>query len=321
MRKQKNLFFMLKESKVCQVAICIALMTIIMSVYVLTNEQIKTSKTMSSLKKMESGYNYSVISKIENIEEKGNEIVISGNVIRNGVSVEKLFLILQSNGREFFFETEFEVEKQRDKSIENKWEGQLYRFYVNIGNDELISENCYEILLGLRENIGGKDTGKIQVEKIHTNSFLYQNQIHTVDASKIVSPCFSDAWISTVIEDGRICAYNDRFPAWVYCYEGALYWIFSDEYCRELEEMYIPLHISTFLNKDLPEYSRQDGFENKDFNFFSHEYEMSKAEKYRVACVELPKEYPITYVSTGIYDRLAGKWVWSETFQLYEFEK
>ena len=103
----------------------------------------------------------------------------------------------------------------------------------------------------------------------------------------------------------------------MYQYNDRLYWITNDEFVFKDDGLsYIQCHLHTSKRQNLPESRIQHGYDNKGFNFEEFEYTDENTTPYRVAIRDIPAEFPITYIRTGVYDSVHSEWTWSKYTQL-----
>ena len=98
----------------------------------------------------------------------------------------------------------------------------------------------------------------------------------------------------------------------IYAYEGALYYLSDDcpPPAPSRAELRVFLHFFPDDTADLPEYSREHGFENRDFWFGEH------AAFFDGKCVnrQILPDYPIARIATGAH--MEGKAVWRANINL-----
>ena len=73
--------------------------------------------------------------------------------------------------------------------------------------------------------------------------------------------------------------------------------------------MKIPVMIMTSRNDLLPEHRIQYGTDHLGAYCEDLKYARDGILPYQIVCVELSKQYPGTYVSTGLYDTKSNSWI------------
>lgn len=107
-----------------------------------------------------------------------------------------------------------------------------------------------------------------------------------------------NAALGVLLADNAYCS--------VYQSGNSLYWT-----VKNMASERIFVHIYTNQPERLPQKRQPYGFDNLDFRFDAHEIE--SVDGRRTACRELPDEYPIAYIETGMFD--GDGVIWSERFR------
>jgi len=120
-----------------------------------------------------------------------------------------------------------------------------------------------------------------------------------------------------VFTNGRLCFYQKNEGMYVYQYNDQLYWIANEEFDYDEDKLtYIQYQLYTPQINKLPENRMQYGFDNLDFNFEEYEYVDENTAPYRVAIKDIPADYPITYIVTGVYDTVNKAWIWQKQINM-----
>lgn len=160
-----------------------------------------------------------------------------------------------------------------------------------------------------------------QRQSYQTNIYLVDGRIYFANPNEFTSLETNNKDIEKVIEEGVLRIYRPDFGMYVYQYEGKLFWITNDNYSFNSEKnAFIQYHLFTTQTSRLPRHCLDNGYfwDNSGFWYDTQEVEEMKSELYRVAVMELPKEYSISRIITGNYE---GDWIWKQEFRpWYEFE-
>lgn len=161
---------------------------------------------------------------------------------------------------------------------------------------------CYELFV----YVNYKQSNE-QAVKISTKKYLYNEQVYSYNPLEFVAPNFADEQMKKVVEEGYLLGYTMEHGAWVYQYEGSMYWILDKSVGMNADEnLYMFFHLNTSNPIFFSQHILKNGADNRDFVFKRNELEIK--EDYRVAKVELNVEYPVSYISTGHY--FGGKNIW-----------
>ena len=121
------------------------------------------------------------------------------------------------------------------------------------------------------------------------------------------------------MSEGRVCGHDKKNGAWVFYLENKLLWVLDKKIPQNnAEDVCIYLHFLTANNINLSIERQEFGFDNYDFFFCENEVVLEDNSEYRVAVMDIPVEYPITYMGTGHYIIQEGKNNWE---LIYRFQK
>jgi len=116
---------------------------------------------------------------------------------------------------------------------------------------------------------------------------------------------------------GDLCFFDNEIGMYVYQLDNYLYWILTDDFkFNEDGKTYIPYRLYTSQTNKLPEKQIKHMFENQDFYFEKFEYIDEDTYPYRVAIRNIPKDYVIANIRTGVFDRENYVWIWERDFHI-----
>lgn len=104
---------------------------------------------------------------------------------------------------------------------------------------------------------------------------------------------------------------------WIYEYNKELYCIFNFSLFGTMEQRpEIPVFIRTFQEDKLPDHRKESKEDYIAYYLTEKDYEQYKNEKYFLYKVEIPTEYMITSISTGVYQNHGENkgWIWKTFF-------
>lgn len=170
--------------------------------------------------------------------------------------------------------------------------------------DKLDLDNtCYQLFIKV-------DLSK--EEAIRTNTYLYNNKLWYIDPTTFDSPDLSGTVLETITNYGKCLAYKKDFGIYIYQHDNKLYYIVDKQYqFNEDKKTYIEYQLQTTQFEKLPKWRiENDNFwDNAGWVFENQEIiEGDGCGKYRIAVIDLKKEYSITRILTGCYQN--DKWVW-----------
>ena len=165
--------------------------------------------------------------------------------------------------------------------------------------EDLSSNAVYEVYIvfdSKRENV--KKTYKVK-----SGYYFYDNQMTRYNFIEFERPQISDEQIASVLENNNLQFYDSDMGCWIYENAGKLYVIVNDIFgLPQDRSRRMKLHFHTTHKDQLPENRRQYGFDSRDFYFDEKEYVTEGIQGYRIAIVDLPVDYPVSYVEMGMYE-------------------
>jgi len=318
--KKPGILTKIRDNYIYQIMVCIVLSFLVIFVFFIVNKAIDFKK----FRKYTVVEDINLVNSIEDIKIDDNKLTFTGYAfIANKNSNDNkisMFLINKSNGQEVWLDI-----KQIDRPDVNKYYGNDFDF-TNSGFiataivDKINKNDVYEVFL----NIDYTDMNKNSVSKnkritVSTNFYLLNNKLFTYNPIEVETPDLSveSNLLKDVFANGDLYFYSKDIGMYIYEYQEKLYWIANEDYMFSKDGMTgIIYHLYTTQENKLPEHRVKFKFDNLDFIFEKHEYKNEVTKPYRVAISKIPKEYPITYIKTGVYDAENKKWVWLKHFHL-----
>ena len=194
-------------------------------------------------------------------------------------------------------------------------------FTATIKEDKLNFSNDYEIFLKLTYNEEKVDKeGKVSVNKkiktVSTGTYLQDGKLIDYMPGSFVEPVLTGTYLDTVVKEGSLRFYRREEGVYVYQYEGKLYYIVNQNYFFEEDgTTYVQYHLETTQPENLPEHRLENEWywDNRGFNFENQEIKDEDTSPYRVAAIELPTEYVISYIWVGYH--VEKEWIWQQYFK------
>lgn len=303
----------IKQNFISQIITCIALSLIVIFTFLViyNNMPIKYEIINDS----------NVINDIEEVNVINNKINIKGYAfyINSDSSYSKINILLRNvNGQD---EIWTDVEQIHRTDVNEYFRGNYNHdfsgFMAYVKEKKLKSDECYEILVKL--DFKNDNSNFYTSKTVSTNRYIVNGKLYSYNPFEFIQPIrdVESELLQDVFTKGKLCFYLDDIGIYVYQYDDKLYWI-ADEKFKFNEDglTFIQYQIYTSQKDKLPEHRIQHGFDNLGFYFEEYEYKDENTYPYRVAIQDLPYEYPITSILTGVYNSSEKSWVWSKQFQI-----
>jgi len=270
----------------------------------------------------------SLINQIENVNVEKNKINIDGYAfLLNIDSIDtKISLLLRNvdDGKEIWADVEQTSRTDVNSYFDSEYNYKNSGFNAVVNDKKLNTNECYEIIVKLDySKILNEPSGNTELKDsktVSTNKYILNYKLYSYnpnDFDQLDTNVKSDL-LREVFTNGRLCTYQKHVDMYVYQYDSSLYWIAGKNFdFREGGMTYIQYQLGTSQENKLPEHRIKHGFDNIGFNFEEYEYIDESTDPYRVAIRDIPVEYPITYILTGIYEPDGSKWMWRKHFNLY----
>lgn len=306
---KKGIVQMLHENVWLQFCFCILSVLVLVVAYLPWKILVKEERTTDKILKCAVTEDNNVLSDITEVQESGNKLILSGWVIRLNTEKQEVNVVLSPVDAE----TEQDIilwTKQKDNPVVLNYLNYLKQeqtagsgFLAEVKTEKLVEDVCYEVLLYVKAEQKTQYTAKVSSKK-----YLYNGEIFPYNPLEFSAPEFADEQMKTVVEKGNLIGYTMEHGAWVYQYEGSLYWILDKNVGQNAEEdLYIFFHLQTPHTDLLPDWRKEYGFDNQDFSISAYELKLEE-EYYRVAVRNLQTEYSITYITTGHYTGEKNLW-------------
>lgn len=159
---------------------------------------------------------------------------------------------------------------------------------------------------------------KIKRTTITTHKYLFNYILHNYNPNDFEKPDMNinSKTLIDVFKNGNLCFYKKDIGLYLYQYNGKLYWVASRDFnFNENGLTYIIYHIFTSQYDKLPE-DRINYKDNLDFYFEDYEITEEDTTTYRVTVHDIPSEYAITYITTGVFDNVNDSPLWLNSFYL-----
>lgn len=317
-KQKQSIFQRIEKDFKLQLLICTVLSAIVIIVFLIVNNIVDRKKFHS--------YNIvddiKLINAVENITMEDNIIKVEGyafmlerNSYDNLISV---FLRNVVSKKEIWLDTQQVERSDVNSYFEDKFEYSKSGFIASTDSKALDASESYEIIINIDYNSNVRRT-------VSTNRYILNGELYSYNPNEFDKPDLDieTELLKDVFEGGQLCLYQREEGMYVYQYEEKLYWIVTENFnFVKNGPTYITYHLYTTQRDKLPEHRAQYSFDNLDFDFEDFEYVDDTTGPYRVAIRDIPDEYPIAYIRTGVYDSGIQKSHWLKYFQLgYNFNE
>lgn len=322
MEEKKDFFQKIHEKAWKQVLFFCVSMVVISGLYLWTNTYLINLRQQEKLKNLKVTTDYDVLYQFFDVEQNGKGISISGCVARRNSKTQGITLMLHpTDGSEEFFATAT-MENQTDALASSYKEAGYELFSFTAEWEKSYEEDtCYEVLLALQYESEQKTEDNTEwiekEEKLSTGKYFYNGELYSYNPLDYVAPEVKNAEFMEAVEKGNILAYSMEKECWIYEYNKELYCIFNFSLFGTMEQRpEIPVFIQTFQEDKLPEHRKEYGRDYFGYYLTEMDYELYQNENYFLYRTELPTEYAITYLSTGVYQNRGEKtgWIWNAEF-------
>ncbi len=311
-----------QKNKWKQVLFFCVSMTVMFAMYYFSLSYISTSKYRKLLQTSNVSTDYNILYQISAAEAEPKSIRFSGQVIRRNSRNKNITLILKpANGSEELIMPTMATTAEKAFSVLSSEDFFEVTDFTAKWKKKLDATVCYELQLFLEYESEQKTEDTTEwiekEEKISTGKYFYNGKLYSYNPLDYVSPQIENAEFLEAVEKGNILAYNMEKECWIYEYNKELYCIFNFSLFGTMEQRpEIPVFIRTFQEDKLPDHRKESKEDYIAYYLTEKDYEQYKNEKYFLYKVEIPTEYMITSISTGVYQNHGENkgWIWKTFF-------
>ena len=310
-----NSFRRLQTNFLLQLITCFILCAIVIGSFFIINKIIDEK----NIKKHTITDKTKIINSVESIIIENNKIKLESYsfLLERNISNSSSSIFLQNiqNGKKVWMNTVNVSRPDVHEYFDCDYVSDKPGFISIIKYNKIDMNSVYEIFIDMSYEINGNKQRKI----VSSNRYLYNNNIFSYNPLEFDTPdsnVKSDL-LKNVFNNGLLHYYGKDLGIYIYEYKDKLYWVATKDFqFIDDNKTYIPFQLNTTQVNKLPNDMISYGYDNRDFYFNNYEIITEDTEPYRVAVRDIPEEYPIAYIRTGVYDIVKQTWIWSETFQL-----
>jgi hypothetical protein len=221
-----------------------------------------------------------------------------------------------NNGKEVWLDTEQSARPDVNSYYYYDYNYENSGFFAEVNENKLHKDECYVLLI----NLDYTDITAKKVRKtVSSNRYILNGELYTYNPAEYDEPNINieSDLLRKVFSDGKLCFYQKDAGMYVYQYDGKLYWVATKDFKFDASGLtYIPYQLFTSQINKLPAERIKSKTANLDFKFEQQEYTKENTAPYRVAIRDIPVDYPITYIKTGVYDVMNKVWAWTKYFHI-----
>lgn len=253
----------------------------------------------------------SILTNIEGIVQKDGKLILNGWCLDIGSKNTNIHVLLQdSTGVEYKVVKAQMVQRE---DVSNYFIGGIEYvdcgFMVGVKEKELKKDIAYEIILHYTSS-DIMDTGKEEIKKVSTGKYLLNGNLYSYNPNDFAEPEISDIQIQNVIQNGKLLLFDKEKQLWIYKFESQLFYIVNtDISIAEETNIGVPVMVYTSLPDKLPFERKEYGFDHLGFYFADNKYQVEGIIPYQIFAVNCDVDYPVTYITTGLYDATNSVWV------------
>lgn len=301
------------DNKKKQVIFFLVSMFMLILLYCMTVPSVHDAGVKRSFNKLNVITDYKVL--FENVEvmKSENRTFVTGELRRKESEIEQVYVILRALDGVNTKYYNASLNKQ-----EVGWENQIVSFEAEISDKNLDLEQGYEILLGILFTTDNK----IQPEKIKisTGKRVFDDGVYGYDSNLFYVPEIEDTEIRAVFENGIINYFDEKNGCWVYIYQNEMYIIVNEKFgLAKDKKLRMMLHMYT-LDENVSSELMKEGCQSQYFYFEDREFLCKNETEYRIAVIDLPTTYDVTYIRFGLYELENAKTVKEMIFMLRDNE-
>lgn len=315
-RNSRKFHLFLENKRSARITFFLIAMCILVGMYIVVQDKLVSIRDYRKIVERDISFDMDIMADIECVRYEDNSVFLTGwaahlaavdfdiNLVVNALDGSDTQVYNLNKIQRLDLEKYFNI--REDQSIAG--------FELILTEEQVKKDVCYELLLYIEydlneENI--KNQGNyVKIsrvgDKIELRHFLLNGELYSYNPLTFVSPTVEDAKLEKVVNCGEICSYDIEKGVWIYWYDGSLYWILDAGSFPTLDKgLSLPVYIYTNSPDLIPD-NEIDFYDKKGCThrevYLEEEHCINTGPTtYFVASVELPVEYSITYLKTGVY--------------------
>lgn len=326
MKRIKSILKTVEKKMIWKIMTFVILEALVIMLGYAGDRKIRFTKSIEKVEGLTEVEDKNVLFNVEEVTLSKGKLGISGWVLRLNSLNTDISVVLRAldESKEYILPAELVEREDIEEYFDAGWNFGASGFEANIKERKIDINTCYEVFIclsykGEKKNEDGLDEVANRTKKIATGHFLYKGELFEYNPFEYVMPDVVSEEMKTVVQEGRVCVFDEDMGAWIYEHESKLYWIIDSAMLGNFEHKpEINLQIYTSNIERLPEDKKSLGRDYIGYLLSEKEMENKMENNYFIHSVLLPQEYPITYVVTGLYmnGEKENGWRWREEFRL-----
>lgn len=311
----------LNSSKKMQIGFFVISMTILFLIYLPTMHVIRTTREKENMISQGVVTDFRIQPHISNIEFVDGQIDVSGWLIRQNSKILDIDILFSSEERidKAIAQTNCFKKDMSGTLHSNAIDYGKNGFTASLKNSELKENICYEIYF-VFDYLEAEQENKIS-KKVFSRNYFFNGVLYNYNPLTYVSPQITDDTLKEIIETENLKYHNAEFGSWVFEQDNRLYLIVDDRFEIKSDGTHrMKFHVHTMQTDLLPSQRQQYGFESKDFFFEEKEIILQEKSGYKIAILDLPSEYEISWIELGLYE-VGGTMLKDMSFSLFNGTK
>lgn len=317
--KKQHIISLVQENFLMQLLVCVLLCFFVIIGFLIINRAIgyKISRDYTIVEDIR------LVNSIENASIDDESIILSGYafMLENNSADSSISVFLRNV--DTYSEIWLDTEQTDRPDVNSYFDSSNYGFSGFIASgviDKLDKDDIYEIFINIdylesNGTLGNKKTRRT----VSTERYIQGDKLYYYNLNEFDNPDLNieSDLLKEVFQNGILYYYNKEDAMYIYQYKDKFYWIATKDFDFDQEgATYIIYSFYTSQVNKLPKHRIQHKFDRLSFYFEDYEYKEELTAPYRVAIRDIPNFYPITYMTTGLYDRINDKSVWTKSLHL-----
>jgi len=311
--------------KSLQIVIFLVCEALILAMYVIGGRWAKMQGKKDVICRRAVEVDTALLCELENVDVLDGNVVFTGWALHINSQNKGIALILNATEgeEEHVFWGTFSERRDIKEYYVPDWEFEECGFTASTSKKEFKKDMCYEILVNLSYLEKNGNTFVEANKKMATGYFYYNEKLYQYNPTEFEKPLIKDEELLQVLEDGILRMYDAKEDEWLYQYQGKAYYIVNADKNRISEEtrLVVPMMPSTSRPDLLPEERKQYGGDHLGAYYADESYWREGILPYQVIVVDLPTTYPMTYLSTGLYDDSNVCWKNSHIIPFFDWRE